>query len=197
MKKYDAGVDKTNLLSERYNPLVPAVVELGERFLLLGLAQRRVLDCVDGELLELSQVEVPGDRCVGEVERYAGRAPEAWVVRVDSHRDSSLNERPGWVPSEVVAVAENQVADRTHFNANSLFFDFLDQVRVVDQVERVAEPLCVEQQRVVQVVVLARRRLAGVQVDLEAGVFLLRVLNHLSERSERWSRIFFVNKVEA
>lgn len=101
------------------------------------------------------------------------------------------------MPSEIESVSENQVAHWTHLNANSLFLDFLDQVGVVDQVEPVADPLRVQQHRVVQVAVLSRGRLASVKEDLEVRVLNLSVLNHLSECLQGRSRVFFVDEIES
>eukprot|EP00345_Euplotes_harpa_P016369 CAMPEP_0168346734 /NCGR_PEP_ID=MMETSP0213-20121227/18498_1 /TAXON_ID=151035 /ORGANISM="Euplotes harpa, Strain FSP1.4" /LENGTH=54 /DNA_ID=CAMNT_0008355543 /DNA_START=75 /DNA_END=236 /DNA_ORIENTATION=- len=48
-----------------------------------------------------------------------GGPPEAWVVRVDRHGDASLQEGPRRVPSQVVSVAEDEIADWAYFNTNS------------------------------------------------------------------------------
>lgn len=91
-----------------------------------------MLQRVQRQLFQVSEVETPSEVCDHVVKRDAWAIEETWVIRADRDSHSVTEQAPHWMGAQVMAVAEQQIARRTALNADIPLFDLFNQVRMHD-----------------------------------------------------------------
>lgn len=131
-------------LRQRVHRLVPVVLPALQRLLPLGLRHRTVFDRILRQLLQHAQI-LPGrgDAQKGdeEIVTQRGGPPKGRIIRGHHHRVVIREEYRRGVISLVLDQFEHLVGDRVHFDADLPTFDFLQQVRMLDQGVTVADAL--------------------------------------------------------
>jgi len=185
---------------DEFEESLPLVIEEFQQRLFLTIGDATVGQRVETQLLEVGDVEIPGEENVEIVECDTFVAHESWVVRIDRYWQALVKEATSRVISHVEYVTENEIAYRTAFNANFILLDHAHQSWMICQMETVTNSFGTKQNGIIQLLVLSRVALSCVKVQIEGNIqffcFLLGCVYLRHEITNRQAKVFFLNHVE-